>query len=627
VDTQDTGRSAVRSLHSGREAEERLLWRQFREARGAEAPEPFYQSWLAIQCDSIEKVRAGLLLTRSRRSGAFTPAAHWPADQRPGAHVRAAAERVLQEKRALALGLEPQGEAAGSGGSRTIIAQPVLVADEVEAVVVLDVEARAEVELERALRQLGWGCAWLELRVVGGAGRPGESLSALLEMIGTPLEHERFEAAATAFVTELATRFGCERVGLGHFERGRVKLLALSHSAQFDKRANFTRRLEAAMEEAVDRGAEVTWPPTSGMSPQATPAHEALAREAEGGAVCSCLVARGSRFCGVVTLERGADRPFTEEELELIDPAVGMAGAILEIHRRDDRSLLAKVLDSARSTAADLVGPRHVALKLTSAVIVLVVAFLALAKGDFRVTGDLTLEARVLRAAVAPFDGYILEAPVRAGDQVKEGDLLVLLDDRDIALERARYASQLEQLGKEYRQALAERDSSSVRITAARIDQIRAQHDLAVDQLSRTRIQAPFDGIVVTGDLSQQLGSPVARGDLLFEVAPLDEYRPVLEVDERDIDEVAVGQKGQLVFSAFPDAPVGFSVEKITPVSSAKEGRNTFRVEARLDQTPERLRPGMEGVAKVEVDRRRLLWIWTHEAVDWLRLALWSWLP
>jgi multidrug resistance efflux pump len=627
VETQDTGLGAVRPLHSGQEAEERLLWRQFREAREAESPEQFHRSWLAIQCGGIEKVRAGLLLTRSRRTGAYTPAARWPADRRPGAHVRAAAERVLQEKRALALELDPKGDAAGGGGSRTIIAQPVVVGDEVEAVVVLDVEPRPEAQLERALRQLSWGCAWLELRASGGAGRPGEALSALLEIVATPLEHERFKGAATAFVTELATRFDCERVSLGHFERGRARLLALSHSAQFDKRANLTRRLEAAMEEAIDHGAEVIWPPPSGAQTHATRAHEALASEAEGGAVCSCLVARGAQFRAVVTLERRADRPFEESELELIEPAVAMAGAILEIHRRDDRSLFIKTLDAARRTAADLVGPRHVALKLTALAIALVVAFLAFAKGDFRVTGDLTLEARVLRAAVAPFDGYILEAPVRAGDQVKQGDLLVLLDDRDIALERARYASQLEQLGKEYRQALAERDSSNVRIAAARIDQVKAQHDLAVDQLSRTRVAAPFDGIVVTGDLSQQLGSPVARGDLLFEVAPLDDYRPVIDVDERDIDEVALSQTGQLIFSAFPDAPVGFSVEKITPVSTAKEGRNTFRVEARLDRTPERLRPGMEGIAKVDVDRRRLLWIWTHEAIDWLRLALWSWLP
>ena len=37
--------------------------------------------------------------------------------------------------------------------------------------------------------------------------------------------------------------------------------------------------------------------------------------------------------------------------------------------------------------------------------------------------------------------------------------------------------------------------------------------------------------------------------------------------------------------------------------------------------------PGVEGVAKVVVGERRLIWIWTHEAVEWLRLKLWAWLP
>jgi hypothetical protein len=35
----------------------------------------------------------------------------------------------------------------------------------------------------------------------------------------------------------------------------------------------------------------------------------------------------------------------------------------------------------------------------------------------------------------------------------------------------------------------------------------------------------------------------------------------------------------------------------------------------------------MEGVGKIEVDNRLLAWIWTHQAIDWLRLKAWNWLP
>ena len=118
------------------------------------------------------------------------------------------------------------------------------------------------------------------------------------------------------------------------------------------------------------------------------------------------------------------------------------------------------------------------------------------------------------------------------------------------------------------------------------------------------------------------------EGKVLFEVAPLDSYRIVLQVDERDIGPLAVGQQGHLLLSALPDESLSFAVEKITPVSTPKDGRNFFRVEARLATPSAQLRPAMEGVGKIEIDRRRLVWdLGAREAVDWVRLKLWAWLP
>ena len=139
-------------------------------------------------------------------------------------------------------------------------------------------------------------------------------------------------------------------------------------------------------------------------------------------------------------------------------------------------------------------------------------------------------------------------------------------------------------------------------------------------------IEALVPGVVETvlvGD-----GERVERGDVLFEVAPLDSYRVILEVDERDIGQLAVDQVGSLALTGMPEDVIEIRVDKITPISTAAEGRNFFRVEASLiGEPPSLLRPGMEGVARIEVGERQLLWIWTHELVDWLRFAAWSWLP
>jgi RND family efflux transporter MFP subunit len=259
--------------------------------------------------------------------------------------------------------------------------------------------------------------------------------------------------------------------------------------------------------------------------------------------------------------------------------------------------------------------------------LVILVTFFYFAKGDYRVTASTTLEGTIQRVVSAPFNGYIAEAQARAGDIVQEGELLCLLDDRDLKLEHLKWSTQREQLLKEYREAMAKHDRAQIQIINAKIDQAEAQISLLDEHLARTKVVAPFYGVVMKGDLSQSLGAPVERGQVLFEVAPLESYRVIVEVDERDITDIAVGQQGELILPSMPGDLFPLVIEKITPVSTAKEGRNYFRVEARLKNTSERLRPGMDGVGKISIDRRKLIWIWTHEAIDWIRLKLWAWIP
>jgi RND family efflux transporter MFP subunit len=313
--------------------------------------------------------------------------------------------------------------------------------------------------------------------------------------------------------------------------------------------------------------------------------------------------------------------------VELCEAVGAVVGPILELRRRDDRWLLTKAIDAGRRLLGRLIGPRHIGFKLATVGAIAAAVFLAQAQGEYRVSARTVMEAAVKRAAVAPFNGYLKGAPVRAGDVVRKGQVLATLDDRELVLERLKWQSQEEQYAQQRAQALAGRNAAQIAIASAQMAQARAQMALLDEQLARTRVLAEFDGVVVTGDLSDSLGSPVERGKVLFEVAPLDAYRVVLQVDERDIADVRVGQRGQILLSAAPHTPIPFTVENITPVSTAREGRNYFRVEARLAETPERLRPGLEGVGKIEVERRLLVWVWTRQVIDWLRLQLWTWLP
>jgi multidrug resistance efflux pump len=331
-----------------------------------------------------------------------------------------------------------------------------------------------------------------------------------------------------------------------------------------------------------------------------------------------------------LTCERGGEQPFDRFTVELCEAMAALVGPTLDLKRQHDRALPFKIWESVRRQIGQ--GDRctgHIGVKLS----VLLDrrpwahGFSQVPQGEFRVTSKAVLEGEVQRVAAAPFQGYIRTAPARAGDVVKAGQVLATLQDRDLQLERLKRLNEREQLAKEQRQALAERNAPKAEILSAQLRQVQAQLDLAADKLSRTQIVAPFAGVVVSGDLSQQLDAPVEEGKVLFEVAPLDTYRIVLQVDERDIGHVAVGQSGELRLSALPQELFPFEVAKITPVSTAQEGRNFFRVEGRFLTKPSQLRPAMEGVGKITIDRRQLAWIWTHDAMEWVRLKLWAWLP
>mgnify|MGYP000051849648 CR=1 FL=1 len=69
---------------------------------------------------------------------------------------------------------------------------------------------------------------------------------------------------------------------------------------------------------------------------------------------------------------------------------------------------------------------------------------------------------------------------------------------------------------------------------------------------------------------------------------------------------------------------VGGWPRRLVPLATADQNGNRFRVEASLDEKPEGLRPGMQGVAKVVTGRTSVLQAWTGELVDRLRFWFWS---
>jgi hypothetical protein len=477
---------------------------------------------------------------------------------------------------------------------------------------------------------LHWGSAWLVDRFRQQTQADQDArvarMAIAMDLVATAAQERRLAAATLAIANELSTRLKCDRVSIGFEANGRVDVEAISHTAVFDSRMSLVRLIGDAMDEVLDLDATLVWPPPVGEELGAV-AHAELARDLKDVAVCSVPLLEDAHPIGVITLERSSGERFDADTVELCRTAGGLLGPILSLKRDNERSTLRRLREAVLEKAQVLVGPRHPGVKLIALLIAASIVFFSFAPGSYRVSAKTVVEGAIQRATVAPFDGHIAQSFVRAGDTVQAGQVLARLDDRELKLEHSRLVSEREQAVRKQRQALADQDRATMMVVAAEIAETDAQIALIADKLSRATLVAPFDGVVVSGDLNQLLDTPVEQGKLLFQIAPLDAYRVVLEVDERDIAAVELGQTGELTLSGLPDGRLKFNVQQITPVASQEEGRNYFRVEAHLQTPTARVRPGMEGVGKIDIGERKLIWIWTHSLVDWFRIWVWKQMP
>ncbi len=577
--------------------------------------EDLAKSWLSVQCQMIPGVERALVVLAVPGSDTMVPAAVWPESGAEISALTGAAELAASKRNAVA-----QGSRTGAGR----LGYPLVANDRLIGAVAVEVSRASEAEQQVAMRLLQWGAAWFQVLVREKGLASRERLATVLELVGSAVEHANYDATATAIATELATRLACDRVSLGRRHGARIRIEAISHSARFDRRGAASRGVESAMEESLDQQSSVIFP-TPERRIQCARAHESVSRDRHLDAILTVPITDAGRIVGAISLERSTGEPFTSHELDLCERTASLVGPILELKHRDDRPLPGRLMNALRPKNGASHGRWGLRLGVLAALVL--AAAVTRIESDFRITARASLVGEIQRVVAAPEDGFIAEAFVRAGDLVAAGDPIATFDDRDLRLERSKWMSQREQLVKEQRGALASHDRTEIAVLGARIAQAEAQLGLIDSQLERTRVLAPLSGLVVSGDLSQSLGSPVEKGEVLFEIAPLDDYRILLRVDERDVSYVEPGQAGRLTLSALSDQPMAFSVEKVTPVSVAEDGANVFQVEAKLEQASERLRPGMDGVAKIDVQRRSLGWIWTRRVLEQARLLIWSWWP
>lgn len=512
-----------------------------------------------------------------------------------------------------------------NGRLQVVLGCPVCLEDgRTVAAIVVSFETPDNAGIGRAMESLRWGVSGLELAFVRqGRQDDGRLLArsrAAWSVLAAALEAKDFHGAVLAAVTTLASRLGCDRTGWGVIDGLGVRIEALSHTTQHVPNTAQLRALVAGMEDVLHAGMTIR------AASADTPGLRALVHESGIPHVLCVPGYSGGSYRAVLLLERAA-RAFDDEECKLVESTLDLLLPLLEWRRVFAQDLRERLRIKTREAWASFWAPVSTTRRYVAFGTLAVLLLLALVPVQYRVTAEVTLEGEERRAVVAPFDGFLATSPLRAGDVVEEGDELATLDDRDLRLEQLKWIGQSAQYQAQYQDALGTHDRAKVNISLAQLQQADAELKLVATRLERTRITAPIAGLVLEGDLSQRLGSRVSQGEMLFTIAPLSDYRVVLRVDERYITEMSAGQGGNLILSSLPDDKWAFEVTRVTAIAVAEGGINYFRVEGRLLSPGVVLRPGMEGVGKINAGYRPLLVVWLQPVADWMRLWFWRWLP
>ena len=449
--------------------------------------------------------------------------------------------------------------------------------------------------------------------------------SGALPLLALALKHADLTAAANAVLTELAGRLGCDRISLGLCGSGaaaRLELVAVSNGAQHHDRQNAVRALLAAMQEAIDQASEVEAPVSDNAPLLARLAAMALHRSGDGLSILSLPIYCDDLAAGALVFERRMR--MTDADRQLARDVAAFVGPLLVLKFRTTGSLRRRLLSAWRSGRTAAAPGPLATWKLVLGLGSLVIALAAFWPAHYRVLAPARIEGSVQRVIAAPADGFLRSAGVRPGETVKAGQLLATLDDREATLEFEKWAAEAAQLEKHYRDALAREDAAAIVIGRSKLEQAQAQVALARGQLDRTKLLAPFDGVLISGDLSASIGMPVRRGQELMTMAPPQAWRLVAEVEEHDIGELRVGHTGNALFAALADDPLRFTVTRIAPMAQTLGGRNVFEVEGRFESQAAGFKPGLRGVSRVDIDERRLGAIWWQRVQHGARRVHWQ---
>lgn len=258
----------------------------------------------------------------------------------------------------------------------------------------------------------------------------------------------------------------------------------------------------------------------------------------------------------------------------------------------------AEAEETVRATAAEAAFPTEVAVPVAGARTV---------RDTFVIWVEAQGRAAALRSAPlhAEVAGPVVAAPLREGERVAAGQLLIRIDPAPYELEVRSAEAELERARAEFRSlTLFDDDIGDEAVREERERQARIRSGLPASEaaveraryeLSKTEIRAPFAGRLA--NLAVGEGSRLRSGDSVAVVVDLSRVDVAAEVLYTEVPHLEVGREARVTFPALPGELFSGRVVTINPLVG-RETR-TARVTVRLENPEARVLPGMPGTVRI----------------------------
>jgi multidrug resistance efflux pump len=239
-----------------------------------------------------------------------------------------------------------------------------------------------------------------------------------------------------------------------------------------------------------------------------------------------------------------------------------------------------------------------------------------------KITCDCQLQPVVRLFVAAPYEGTLDKTLAEPGDVVAEGQVLALMDDREIRLELAAIEAELGRARKSWEAALSLDDIHEAQQARMDMKRFELKTQLLRGRQKNLQITSPIRGLVISGDLENSEGAPLAVGQTLFEIAPLEKMMVEADIPEDDIAHIQAGMEVRIRLDSDPRQILSTRLAHIVPRAEARDDQFVFVGKAQLDNCDEWLRPGMNGRAILIGPRRSLAWILFHKPYESLLMLL-----